>query len=317
MTPSIKRPVSVLVEHSESREFSNQQTLTFPDFERLAVRVAFSQAGRGYCKTRIIVTFDNGDTHQCRIDLGPADSLNFQDHIQQMVEWSATDKGKKYIADNDEQDLHEHVKAMQFETDGNLPALREALKQADQEAREASTRAQEEEQLRKEQEEAQQLAANIAQLQTDPGLNHLTQFNGQSSYKLTLTNIRADLKKHFPGVKFSVRLSGRLDMASVIWMDGPTENQVKEVTERYEYNAAWRWVFGKIGSLYISRDASDLLFAEALLQFNKRHGTTYTLEDAGTHQKQHQGYSLRCHVLTMASQIQKTPNGWQTLAEID
>lgn len=309
MSQSIKRPTSVLVEHSESREFGNQQNLTFAEFERIAVRVAFSQAGRGYCKTRILVTFDNDDTHQCRLDLGPSDCLNFQDHIEQMIAWSKTDKGMAYICHHNEQVLMEHVAAMYFDSDGNLPTLRAALMQADREAKEAGYLAEAEKQRKDEETAARQLTADIARLQADPGLSHLAQYNGQFVSKNTLVNIRADLKKHFPGVKFSVRLSGRLDMASIIWTDGPTENQVQEITHRYECDGAWRWVFGKIGSLFLSRDLSDALRAEALQQFNQQHSTTYSLDDVRTHHYQHAGQSVLCHVLTLASQLKQTPDG--------
>lgn len=47
-------------------------------------------------------------------------------------------------------------------------------------------------------------------------------------------NIRRDLKKHFPGVKFSVRSDRRGGSSvSIRWTDGPTEKQVSEITDRY------------------------------------------------------------------------------------
>ncbi len=42
-------------------------------------------------------------------------------------------------------------------------------------------------------------------------------------------NIRRELKAKFPGVKFSVRKRS-YDSVSVNWTDGPTEEQVKEIT---------------------------------------------------------------------------------------
>lgn len=48
-------------------------------------------------------------------------------------------------------------------------------------------------------------------------------------------NIRRDLKRHFPGVKFSVRKDG--SSIDVRWDCGPTTKQVTAITGRYEYGS--------------------------------------------------------------------------------
>ncbi len=58
---------------------------------------------------------------------------------------------------------------------------------------------------------------------------HLQQGDGG---KVGAANIRKELKKAFPGVKFSV--TSTYNSISVKWTDGPTVKQVQEVTGKYE-----------------------------------------------------------------------------------
>ena len=46
--------------------------------------------------------------------------------------------------------------------------------------------------------------------------------------------IRKELKKEFPGVKFSVRSSRSGGSINIHWTDFPTEKAVKEITSKYE-----------------------------------------------------------------------------------
>ncbi len=59
--------------------------------------------------------------------------------------------------------------------------------------------------------------------------SHLTQGDGG---KVGAANIRKELKKAFPGVKFSV--TSTYNSISIRWTDGPTVKQVQEVTGKYE-----------------------------------------------------------------------------------
>jgi hypothetical protein len=74
--------------------------------------------------------------------------------------------------------------------------------------------------------------------ETSPEYAHLTQAQNTEKWGSTLAamNIRADLKKNFPGVKFSVkseRYSGG-DSVNVYWTGGPDEKDVENVIDRYE-----------------------------------------------------------------------------------
>lgn len=95
-------------------------------------------------------------------------------------------------------------------------------------------------------------------------------------------NMRAELKKTFPGVKFSVRsktFSGG-DSISVSWYDGPTRKKVQEVTAKYEHSHAditgdyWDYepnpfndVFGGAKFVHetreISEETASIIYADA------------------------------------------------------
>lgn len=85
-------------------------------------------------------------------------------------------------------------------------------------------------------------------------------------------NIRTELKRAFPGVKFSVtssRFSGG-DAIRINWTDGPTSDQVDEIADRYEagtfngqddsytYSMSdWAYAFGDAKYISTSRNYSD------------------------------------------------------------
>ncbi len=112
-------------------------------------------------------------------------------------------------------------------------------------------------------------------LEEHPDLEHVPP-GGYPSAKLAAKNIRAELKRAFPGVKFSVRSStfSMGDSVTVSWDLGPTTRQVEEITmqykegrfdssqDLYEYNEddAFTRLFG--GSKYVSSSRS----IEAALQ---------------------------------------------------
>jgi uncharacterized small protein (DUF1192 family) len=79
--------------------------------------------------------------------------------------------------------------------------------------------------------------------------------------KLVAVNLRRQLKKAYPGVKFSVKTS--YDSVGITWTDGPTKDKVREISgmyqsgsfdgmnDIYEYSRSpWTTVFG--GSKYVS-----------------------------------------------------------------
>lgn len=123
---------------------------------------------------------------------------------------------------------------------------------------------------------AEARAAELARLRASPDYAHLTQGDDQHSGKLAAANIRAELKRRFAGVKFSVR---KTDHGSIhiTWLDGPSDAAVDGaiscyrrgyfdgMTDSYsDARPAWCEVFG--GANYIStrRELSDDMIARAI-----------------------------------------------------
>lgn len=92
-------------------------------------------------------------------------------------------------------------------------------------------------------------------------------------------NIRIELKRAFPTVKFAVK-TWRFSMGnsiSVHWTDGPTSDQVEEIANRYESgsfdgqtdcynyeNSAWKDAFGEGKYVSATRHYSDNMVAGAI-----------------------------------------------------
>lgn len=113
---------------------------------------------------------------------------------------------------------------------------------------------------------------------------HLTP--GQSCV-IAAKNIRIELKKAFPKVKFSVRsesFSGG-NAIRVSWVDGPTAAQVEEITSKYragrfdgmtdcyDYEFSfWCEAFGDAKYISSSRTVSDELVERALCELKNKYG---------------------------------------------
>lgn len=121
-------------------------------------------------------------------------------------------------------------------------------------------------------------AADVDRLTTAPDFSHLTRCNPSNGRdgKLVGANIRAELKKRFPGVKFSVRKS---DYSSVCvnWIDGPTTSQVDDVVSPFKggrfdssqdlssfENSPFIAVFGGVQYLSTTREFSNALIERAI-----------------------------------------------------
>ncbi|ELP5729209.1 hypothetical protein QTV44_002475 [Vibrio vulnificus] len=88
-------------------------------------------------------------------------------------------------------------------------------------------------------------------------------------------NVRKELKKHFPSVKFSVRSSySRVDVS---WTDGATEPQIKELLNKYQIGhlsgcgcyhdttySPFNDVFGGVDSLFLHREFSEALIEKGI-----------------------------------------------------
>lgn len=106
---------------------------------------------------------------------------------------------------------------------------------------------------------------------------HLVPIGGKvDSLQAAAKNIRIELARAFPGVKFSVK-SRRFSMGDAIdvrWTDGPNGKQVDEIIDRYAAGSfsgyddlytysrsAWREAFGDAKYVHSARDYSDAALA--------------------------------------------------------
>lgn len=109
-------------------------------------------------------------------------------------------------------------------------------------------------------------------------------------------NIRIELKRAFPGVKFSVTTEkfSMGNSVSVSWTDGPTSKQVDKIVDKYSggsfdgmtdcYNYSsthWTEAFGSAKYTHTSRHYSAALVARAIAKLVEKYGdfNTPTVED--------------------------------------
>lgn len=278
-------PVSVLVHWSESGDFENDELIAFDEFERRAFSAAIGHAGRGYLKTKITVNFDDGEQYGCRLDLAARDEFGFTDHCCQMVEYFATQEGERYYTEHNLLREIEFIRGIAFDFDD--PRLEEMAIQA----KAAEEAAVEREKERKAQEEAAQKAAYLAEVErikTAPEFSHLTQYGAYAKDTDIAKNIRADLKNHFPGVKFSVR-KDHYNCISVTWDNGPTDKQVNEITGKYKCgtfdsmtdcsgwdNTPFDQVFGAVRYLHTHREIGEEIREAAVKLVEKHEGEAVT-----------------------------------------
>lgn len=133
------------------------------------------------------------------------------------------------------------------------------------------------------------------QLKAEPANGHLTQGDDQSSGLLAAKNIRAILRRAFPGEKFSVQKRS-WGSVSIQWEDGPTEEQVRGLVDRFRSGSfdgsqdlyvsettPWNAVFGGTQYLNLTRFHSPALItcaiAEVMAQLSDIGIGTPTAED--------------------------------------
>lgn len=105
--------------------------------------------------------------------------------------------------------------------------------------------------------------------------------NTSDDQNITANNIRADLKHHFPGVKFSVR-KDHYSTYYVNWNNGPTESDVCKVVDKYEDHSTditgdfrdydpsnFNKVFGGFDYVFTSRHIEQSIYDTLLPQFEK------------------------------------------------
>lgn len=109
---------------------------------------------------------------------------------------------------------------------------------------------------------------------------YLVPNNGSDNARVVAAkNMRIELKRAFPTVKFSVRGDSFSmgDSIDVRWTDGPTSKQVEAIIDKYSagsfdgmtdyYNyssSTWTDAFGDAKYVHAKRDYSDLLVAKAI-----------------------------------------------------
>jgi len=119
--------------------------------------------------------------------------------------------------------------------------------------------------------------------------------SGKSAHAMGAKNLKTELTRTFPGIKFSTRSEsyGGGDSIDVSWTDGPTDNEVKKISSKYQEgsfdgmvdlytsnHAVWPEVFG--GAKYVGENrhyspatvlkvALDMGFKLTIDQFDK-HG---------------------------------------------
>lgn len=110
---------------------------------------------------------------------------------------------------------------------------------------------------------------------------------GTNALVAAAKNIRIELARAFPGVKFKV-VTERFSMGDAIrvrWTDGPTADQVEQFTDRYVsgtfdamtdcsgiVSSAWMDAFGDAKFITCSRDYSDFAIASCTRTVAKRYG---------------------------------------------
>ncbi|ECR1213148.1 hypothetical protein F0X33_22630 [Salmonella enterica] len=110
------------------------------------------------------------------------------------------------------------------------------------------------------------------------------------SAKTAVKNIRILLKKHFPGVKFSVRMP-HYGSVYVSWEDAAPEDAINAVISRFKYgsfdgmtdcynhhNNPFNDIFGGVDYISTTRKKSDALIAEAIDLLRKEEGEDFPSE---------------------------------------
>lgn len=158
--------------------------------------------------------------------------------------------------------------------------------------------------------------ARVEALRIVPEFAHLKQGDDTWSGKLAAANVRADLKKAFAGVKFSVRKSD-YGTVRVSWTDGPTVAQVEAIANKYEagkFNGMediyehsetpFNTVFGGCKFLCCSRETSPELVARAIEEVR----TYYGIESAHSVEDFKQGRLYSVHIPNASHSLQSLIN---------
>ena len=123
---------------------------------------------------------------------------------------------------------------------------------------------------------------------TAPEYKHLTPISGDTVG--IAKNIRAELKKSFPSVKFSVKTQ-RHSCINVTWTDGPCTDAVDAALANFDNHAGSNmddsvnyknhaWIFGCVNYLFCRRQDSETAIRDAIERINKYYGVNGTFEQS-------------------------------------
>lgn len=124
---------------------------------------------------------------------------------------------------------------------------------------------------------------------TAPEYKHLTPIDKYDTTG-TAKNIRAELKKSFPGVKFSVRKASSGSIY-VTWTDGPYSDTVDAALANFDNHAGSNmddsvnyknhaWIFGVVDHLFCQRESSETAILDAIAKINAYYGVNGTFEQS-------------------------------------
>ncbi|HEN3645035.1 LPD29 domain-containing protein [Yersinia enterocolitica] len=143
---------------------------------------------------------------------------------------------------------------------------------------------------KREDEESQKAAFNLAveNMKTAPEYAKLKQ--GNSDITLATSNIRKELKDAFPNAKFSVR-KRNYDCVYVNWIDGPIEDEVKAIISKYKggrfngmediyesISTPFNEVYGSVSYLFTNREYSEILTEKAIELFKEKYKNRFDTE---------------------------------------
>ncbi|MGK7287826.1 LPD29 domain-containing protein [Buttiauxella agrestis] len=135
----------------------------------------------------------------------------------------------------------------------------------------------------------------------------LTTDEESNTTSLATKNIRILLKKHFPGVKFSVRKRD-YTCINVSWINGPTKGAVESIVNKfqegstdgmqdiYEYRGdAFNRVYGGVKYLFCERSLTDDLIVEAIELLRKEYGENIIPADITLETYKKGAFSMQGH----------------------
>lgn len=115
------KPVIVQVVYSEAGGLLQEgAVMEFLEFELEAGKAADAHKTGGYLKTKVIVTFDSGETYECRLDLNPISERGFKHGIETRIAHYHSGRGQEQLENmsakhrEDWENLHDIWLTMDF-----------------------------------------------------------------------------------------------------------------------------------------------------------------------------------------------------------